>query len=124
MQQVPISFKLLASTILGRVVSEKLYRDEIEVHEMKKKVSMTAFVKMKNSGRKFSFFCGRNDYTFGRTFCPSLYCKAIAIHTERNVRVTEIFCDLNKFRPQVYVPESAAEKAEENYCPPLFFLGL
>lgn len=72
MQQVPISFKLVASTILGRVVSEKLlYRDEIEAHKMKK-VSMTAFVKMKNSGRKFSFFCGRNDYTFGRTFCPSL----------------------------------------------------
>lgn len=29
-----------------------------------------------------------------------------------------------KFRSQIYVPELAAEKAEENDCPPLFLLGL
>lgn len=40
MQQVPISFKLVASTILGRVVSEKLlYRNEIEAHKMKKSIN-------------------------------------------------------------------------------------
>lgn len=41
MQQVPAFFKLIASTILGRVVSEKLlYRDEIEAHRMKKSINV------------------------------------------------------------------------------------